>query len=81
MGWPPRFPIVQFPNLPLLFALAGWGVAAVGGGTAHDVGRAVFISGLGIWAWQEILSGVNWLRRLVGAAALLWIIASLTANL
>jgi hypothetical protein len=49
--------------------------------TAHDVGRAVFTIGLGVWAWEEAVGGVNWFRRLIGAGALVWIIASLTAKL
>jgi len=74
-GWPRGFPIAQFPNPPLLVALAGWGLAAVAGGTAHDVGRSVFILALGVWAWQEAVDGVNWFRRLVGGAALVWLVA------
>jgi hypothetical protein len=47
LGRPCRFPIAQFRNPPLLLALAGWAIAAVAGGTAHDVGRVVFTVGLG----------------------------------
>jgi hypothetical protein len=80
-GWPSRFPIVQFPNPPLLLAFGGWGLAAATGGTAHDIGRAVFIIGLGVWAWAEMVSGVNWLRRLLGAGALVWLVAALAGEL
>lgn len=81
VGWPRSFPIVQFPNPPLLLAFAGWGLAAVAENTAHDVGRAVFTIGLGVWAWEEAVAGANWFRRLIGAGALVWIVASLTAKL
>jgi hypothetical protein len=81
VGWPRRFPVAQFPNPPLLLAGAGWGLAAVSGGTAHDVGRAVFIVGLGVWAWEEAVDGVNWFRRVLGAAVLVWTIASLAGDL
>jgi hypothetical protein len=80
-GWPRSFPIVQFPNAPLLVAFAGWGLAAVTHGTAHDVGRAVSVVGLGVWALLEVVAGVNWFRRLVGAGALVWIVAGLADNL
>jgi len=80
-GWPRSFPIAQLPNAPLLLAFAGWGLAAVADDTAHDVGRAVFTIGLGVWAWEETVDGVNWLRRLIGAAALVWIVAGLSAKL
>jgi hypothetical protein len=75
-GWPRRYPIAQFPNPPLLLAAAGWGLAAATGGTPHDVGRAVFILGLAVWALEEMVGGVNWFRRLLGVAALVWIVAS-----
>jgi len=80
-GWPRRFPVVQFPNPPLLTAFAGWGVAAVAGGTVHDVGRAVFTVSLSVWAWEEAVDGVNWFRRLLGAGALVWIVVGLADKL
>jgi len=81
VGWPRSFPIAQFPNPPLLVALAGWGLAAVTRGTAHDVGRSVFVVGLGVWALLEAVAGVNWFRRLVGAVALVWVVAGLVDKL
>ena len=69
-GWPAEAPVVQFPNAPLLVALAGWVLAATTDGTAHDVGRAVFCAGLAVWAWLELTSGVNRVRRVMGAAGL-----------
>jgi len=80
-GWPRPFPIAQFPNPPLLFAFAGWVLATVAGGDAHDVGRAVFVLGLGAWAWGEALDGVNRFRRLLGAGALVWLVVSLAGDL
>jgi hypothetical protein len=80
-GWPQRFPIAQFPNPPLLLAFAGWGLADKSGGTAHDVGRAVFALGLAVWAWEETASGVNWFRRLLGVGALIWIVIRLAGEL
>ena len=81
VGWPRRFPIAQFPNPPLLLAFAGAGIAAVAGGTAHDLGRAVFTVGLGVWAWEEAVSGVNWFRRLLGVGAFVWIVVALAGEL
>jgi uncharacterized membrane protein len=57
VGWPRRFPIAQFPNPPLLLAFAGWVLAAESGGTAHEVGGAVFTLGFAVWAWEEVASG------------------------
>ncbi len=80
-GWPRTFPIAQFPNAPLLLAFAGRGLAAVAGGTPQEVGRAVFILGLSVWAWEEAVGGVNWFRHLLGAGALIWIVADLAGEL
>ncbi|MEA2215425.1 MAG: hypothetical protein QOK19_986 [Solirubrobacteraceae bacterium] len=81
IGWPRSFPVAQFPNPPLLVALAGEVLAAAADGNAHDVGRAVFAVALGVWAWGEAVEGVNWFRRLLGAGALVWIVARLAAEL
>ena len=81
VGWPRSFPVVQFPNPPLLLAFAGWGVAGVTGGTAHDAGRWAFTLGLGVWAWKETTAGVNWFRRLLGAAGLVFVAFTLAGEL
>jgi hypothetical protein len=80
-GWPRRFPIVQFPNPPLLLALGGWAVAASTDGTAHDAGRVVFTVGLAVWAWQEAVEGVNWFRRVLGSGVLVWIVVTLISQI
>jgi hypothetical protein len=80
-GCPPRFPIAQFPNPPLLLAFAGWGLAAASGGTTHKIGRVAFMLGLAVWAYEEAVGGVNWFRRLLGAGALVWILAGLAGEL
>jgi hypothetical protein len=81
VGWPRRFPIAQFPNPPLLLAFAGSGLAAVSDGAVHDAGRVVFVVGLVVWALEEALSGVNWLRRLLGLGVLVWIAIGLAGEL
>lgn len=80
-GWPRSFPVAQFPNPPLLFGVTGWALAAATDGNTHDVGRAVFTIGLGVWAWEEATDGVNWFRRLLGVGALVWIVARLAGEL
>ena len=77
-GWPASFPVVQAPNPPLLVAAAGW-VADKATGSGYA--RAVFLAGLAVWAWQELTAGANWLRRLVGAAGLVYVVVNAGAAL
>ena len=62
-GWPARFPVAQFPNAPLLAALAGLSASGVTDGSAHPYARAAFYAGLAAWAWGELSEGANWMRR------------------
>ena len=71
-GWPRRFPVAQFPNPPLLVALAGRGLEPFADGAPRDVGRGLFRVGFAAWAREEALGGANWFRRLVGVGALAW---------
>ena len=75
-GWPPSYPIAQFPNVPLIAAIGGLGVAAVSDGAVHDYARATFYTGLTAWAWWEVTDGVNAWRRVVGAAGLAFVVIS-----
>jgi hypothetical protein len=76
-GWPARYPLVQFPNAPLLTAAGGLLVAAVTTGSLHDYASATFLAALGVWAWLELTSGVNWPHRVLGAAGLIYVIAKI----
>ena len=80
-GWPAGFPLVQVPNASLLAASAGWVVAALTGGLMHDCARATFYAGLAAWAWEELEDGVNWVRRGIGAAGLVFVVAKITEAL
>lgn len=78
-GWPRRFPVVQAPNLPLMVAIAGRGLASRNTGTAHEVSRTISTIGVAVWALEECLSGDNWFRRLLGAGALVGLGTQLAA--
>lgn len=80
-GWPASFPIAQLPNAPLLAALAGWLAAELTSGAVHGAARATFYAALAAWGWQELESGVNWVRRGIGAAALVFVVARLSGEL
>jgi hypothetical protein len=80
-GWPRGHPIAQFPNAPLLVAFAGWLLAALSDGSAQDLGRAVFMIGLAVWAWGEAVDGASWFRRVLGVGVLVWLVARLAGEL
>lgn len=71
LGFPARFPIVQFPNLPLVVALAAGTVGRFVSGKSHDDALAVAYLAMTIWAYEEFVHGSNWFRHLLGAAFLL----------
>jgi hypothetical protein len=76
-GWPSRFVLVQLPNAPLWVGLGGGVVAAVtDDGVVHDGARIAGTAGLVVWAILELAQGVNWFRRALGAAFLVFLIAS-----
>jgi hypothetical protein len=80
-GWPASFPVAQLPNAPLLVALGGLLVAAATHGSVHAYARSVFYAGLAAWAWEELVSGANWVRRALGAAGLIYVVAKVGATL
>jgi hypothetical protein len=73
-GWPKSFPIAQFPNAPLLTAFAAWLVGATTHGSVHAYARAAFFTALAVWAWEEMAGGVNWVRRALGVAGLVYVV-------
>ena len=82
LSWPKSFPVAQFPNPPLLLALAGWVVAQLAAsGGVHDWATATNEVGIAAWAWLELADGVNWFRRLLGAGGLIWLVAKLASQL
>lgn len=66
LGFPHRFPIVQFPNLPLIFALLALGVGTIVNGTEHSYAVSVAYLAMTVWAYEELVHGVNWFRHLLG---------------
>jgi hypothetical protein len=63
---PRRFAIFQFPNRPLLVSMAASATARVSSGdTARAAGLVADVALL-IWAYDEIVDGASWFRRLLG---------------
>jgi hypothetical protein len=66
LGWPRDFPIVQFPNAPLIIAFLAGATAARVHGPDHAYLTAISFLTLGVWAYEELVHGVNWFRHLLG---------------
>lgn len=65
-GFPRRFPIVQFPNLPLIVAFLAGEAGAFLDGSEHSYAASVSYLAMTRWAYEELVHGVNWFRRLLG---------------
>jgi hypothetical protein len=80
-GWPHDFPLVQFPNVPLLTAFAGGQAAAVIHGAGHAAAAAVSYAAMTIWAYEELVDGVNWFRHLLGLVYIISTVAHIALAL
>jgi hypothetical protein len=67
-SFPRRFPIVQFPNLALIVGLGAAEAARFLDGSAHSYAISVSYLGMTVWAYEELVRGVNWFRHLLGLA-------------
>jgi hypothetical protein len=68
LGFPRRFPIVQFPNLPLIIAFVAGEAGRFVHGSDHTYTASVSYLAMTIWAYEELTHGVNWFRHLLGVA-------------
>jgi hypothetical protein len=73
---PRRFPIFQFPNPPLVAAVLAGAIARTTRGPLSRT--ALLLSRLTLLAWsaEEIATGANWFRRLLGVASGAYTLAS-----
>ena len=65
-SFPRRFPLVQFPNDPLILAFLAGQLAGRLHGSGHDYASAVSYLAMVVWAYEELAHGVNWFRHLLG---------------
>jgi hypothetical protein len=68
LGFPRSFPIVQFPNLPLIVAFLASQAGRFVRGSDHSFAMSVSYLAMTIWAYEELAEGVNWFRHLLGLA-------------
>jgi hypothetical protein len=68
LSFPRSYPIIQFPNAPLILAFASGLVAQHSHGPEHADAQAVSYLAMAVWAYLELFEGVNTFRRLLGLA-------------
>jgi hypothetical protein len=68
LSFPRSYPIIQFPNAPLILAFASGLVAQHSRGLEHADAQAVSYLSMAVWAYLELFQGVNTFRRLLGLA-------------
>jgi hypothetical protein len=68
LSFPRSYPIVQFPNAPLILAFASGLVAQNSHGLERSYAQAISYLAMAIWAYLELFHGVNAFRRLLGLA-------------
>jgi hypothetical protein len=66
IGLPRRFPIVQFPNAPLILAFLAGTLGSHIHGASRSYATAAAYLAMTVWAYEELARGVNWFRRLLG---------------
>jgi hypothetical protein len=68
LSFPPSYPIVQFPNAPLILAFVSGILAQNSHGRVHSDAQAVSYLAMAVWAYLELFQGCNAFRRLLGMA-------------
>jgi hypothetical protein len=68
LSFPKSYPIVQFPNAPLILAFVAGLVSGGAHGQLRSDARAISYLAMAIWAYLELFQGVNAFRRLLGLA-------------
>lgn len=66
LSWPKRYPLVQFPNAPLIIAFLGGQASHLLHGAPHSYASAVSYLAMMVWSYEELAHGVNLFRHLLG---------------
>jgi hypothetical protein len=81
LSFPRRFPIAQFPNLPLTVGFIAGEAGRLLDGSAHSYAASISRLAFTIWAYEELARGVNWFRRLLGLAYLIFLVVRVAHGL
>lgn len=73
--------VAQFPNAAIAIWMLSTLAAKLTSGVAESIALAVALVALTAWAYLELAEGVNWFRRLLGGAILIYVVVKLTGVL
>jgi hypothetical protein len=73
--------IYQKPNTSIIIAAVGWVIGKLVPGPIGVMGNVVFTIAIIIWAYEEIVHGVNRFRKFLGWIVLLLVAGSLFMQL
>lgn len=76
-----RFVIAQFPNRFLWAMMVAWPISYFTTGYWSSLARAIFYAAAVVWAYEEIVHGVNWFRKLLGTTVMVLLIVGISAGL
>jgi hypothetical protein len=74
---PRRFPIFQFPNPPLIVAMLAGALGRTARGPLSRNATLLSRLALLLWSAEEVATGVNWFRRVLGTMGGVYALAML----
>jgi hypothetical protein len=74
---PRKFPIFQFPNPPLTAAILAGALGRAARGRLSRNATLLSRLALLLWSAEEMATGVNWFRRLLGTVGGVYALAKL----
>lgn len=69
--------IFQKPNKSLIIAMTALLISMISVGILQRISSSVYYIAIIIWAYEEISTGVNWFRKLLGSIVLLMTLVGL----
>ncbi|MGB3094935.1 MAG: hypothetical protein WBB49_03565 [Microgenomates group bacterium] len=69
--------LLQVPNAPLIIAISGLIISKVPNVLLHKLGATTYTIAIILWAYEEITSGINWARKLLGLVVIFTVAYSL----
>jgi hypothetical protein len=77
---PRQFPIFQFPNPPLIAAMLAGAIGRTTRGRLSSNATLLSRLALLLWSAEEMATGVNWVRRLLGTLGGVYALGKLSAG-